>query len=144
MSSGAQIIKENCSLFNGDRPLETFRQWVVVLGSCIIVPLLVAAILKIKGFSRKFTLDQLVLGCEAVKVSVSLTDQLLAGALPDRYLFLLHYGWLPSHCGSAVLGPRSDLRSFSRTHFPHCWPQPHRGSGFQYCVYRHCHIVFTN
>lgn len=77
----------NAQLFNAQDPTECFRQWVVLIGSAIVIPFMVLAILRINKFSRVFTIDQLILVLEVAKVRPFL---ILVEPVRDRHVFRIY------------------------------------------------------
>lgn len=62
-------FKLNMNLGNAHNiPMECFRQWLVLIGSGVAIPLLCLCTSKIKKFNKAFTLDTLLLIMEIVKV----------------------------------------------------------------------------
>jgi hypothetical protein len=60
----------NTQLLQPTQLLECLRQWLVLLLTAALVPLLVRAVTHLNRFTHKFTFDQLILVLEAVKVSL--------------------------------------------------------------------------
>lgn len=65
-----QVLVLNTQLLQPTQLLECVRQWLVLLLTAALVPLLVRAVTHLNRFTRKFTFDQLILVLEAVKVSL--------------------------------------------------------------------------
>lgn len=48
-----QVLRMNFALFGQQGVgIETFRQWLVIVGSAITIPFLIIAIAKVRGFTR--------------------------------------------------------------------------------------------
>ena len=64
------VFKLNFNLFDqNSNGLECFREWLIIVGSATSIPFIILAIMKIRKFTRVCTLDQIILGMEAFKVS---------------------------------------------------------------------------